>query len=68
VPIIPGIMPIQTYSSFTRITKLCGARVPDSLAEQLASIGASRSKNSKVANNINFCVLSMMIKRSKTLE
>ncbi|KAF8201493.1 methylenetetrahydrofolate reductase-domain-containing protein [Pholiota molesta] len=47
VPIIPGIMPIQTYSSFTRITKLCGARVPDSLAEQLASIGASRSKNSK---------------------
>ncbi|KAJ6618807.1 methylenetetrahydrofolate reduct [Mycena sp. CBHHK59/15] len=29
VPIIPGIMPIQTYSSFLRLTKLCGTHVPD---------------------------------------
>ncbi|KAF8511149.1 methylenetetrahydrofolate reductase-domain-containing protein [Hysterangium stoloniferum] len=28
VPIIPGILPIQSYASFLRLTKLCGTRVP----------------------------------------
>ncbi|KAJ3568634.1 hypothetical protein NP233_g5578 [Leucocoprinus birnbaumii] len=28
VPIIPGVMPIQTYGSFQRLTKLTGAKVP----------------------------------------
>ncbi|KAI0064533.1 methylenetetrahydrofolate reduct [Artomyces pyxidatus] len=31
VPIIPGVMPIQTYASFLRLTKLCGTNVPTSL-------------------------------------
>ncbi|KAJ7481236.1 methylenetetrahydrofolate reductase-domain-containing protein [Mycena galericulata] len=38
VPIIPGIMPIQTYSSFLRLTKLCGTRVPDSVMAALDPI------------------------------
>ncbi|PPQ75369.1 hypothetical protein CVT24_013152 [Panaeolus cyanescens] len=38
VPVIPGIMPIQTYGSFARVTKLCGTRVPDAIAAQLAEI------------------------------
>ncbi|THG97685.1 hypothetical protein EW026_g4365 [Hermanssonia centrifuga] len=38
VPIIPGIMPIQTYASFLRLTKLCGTRVPPSLMEDLVPI------------------------------
>ncbi|KAF7375999.1 Methylenetetrahydrofolate reductase [Mycena sanguinolenta] len=38
VPIIPGIMPIQTYSSFLRLTKLCGTRVPDSVMDALEPI------------------------------
>jgi methylenetetrahydrofolate reductase (NADPH) len=38
VPIIPGIMPIQTYSSFLRLTKLCGTRVPDTVMEALDPI------------------------------
>jgi len=33
--VIPGIMPIQTYSSFARVAKLCGARVPDLLQAEL---------------------------------
>jgi len=41
VPVIPGIMPIQTYSSFARVTKLCGARVPASVADALATISVS---------------------------
>ena len=38
VPIIPGIMPIQTYSSFQRLVKLCKARVPDFVMESLEPI------------------------------
>ncbi|KAK7057395.1 methylenetetrahydrofolate reductase [Favolaschia claudopus] len=38
VPIIPGIMPIQTYSSFLRLTKLCGTRVPDFIMQALEPI------------------------------
>ncbi|KDQ61166.1 hypothetical protein JAAARDRAFT_55867 [Jaapia argillacea MUCL 33604] len=45
VPVIPGIMPIQTYSSFLRLTKLCGTRVPASLAAALEPI---RNDDSKV--------------------
>ncbi|KAI0672842.1 methylenetetrahydrofolate reduct [Trametes maxima] len=38
VPIIPGIMPIQTYASFLRMTKLCATRVPPSLMSDLVPI------------------------------
>ncbi|EDR14910.1 uncharacterized protein LACBIDRAFT_244474 [Laccaria bicolor S238N-H82] len=38
VPVIPGIMPIQTYASFVRLTKLCGTRVPACITEDLAPI------------------------------
>ncbi|KAH0583602.1 hypothetical protein H2248_009221 [Termitomyces sp. 'cryptogamus'] len=38
VPIIPGIMPIQTYSSFLRLVKLCGIRVPQYVMGALAPI------------------------------
>ncbi|KAH9843161.1 methylenetetrahydrofolate reduct [Rhodofomes roseus] len=38
VPIIPGIMPIQTYASFLRMTKLCGTRVPLELMADLVPI------------------------------
>ncbi|KAF7311380.1 Methylenetetrahydrofolate reductase [Mycena kentingensis (nom. inval.)] len=38
VPIIPGIMPIQTYASFLRLTKLTGARVPESVMQALEPI------------------------------
>ncbi|THU88584.1 methylenetetrahydrofolate reduct [Dendrothele bispora CBS 962.96] len=38
VPIIPGIMPIQTYSSFLRLVKLCGIDVPPSVRLALEDI------------------------------
>ncbi|KAH8117002.1 MTHFR-domain-containing protein [Phellopilus nigrolimitatus] len=31
VPVIPGIMPLQSYASFLRLTKLCGTKVPPQL-------------------------------------
>ncbi|RDB21461.1 Methylenetetrahydrofolate reductase 2 [Hypsizygus marmoreus] len=38
VPVIAGIMPIQTYGSFARLIKLCGIRVPQDIMDDLAPI------------------------------
>ena len=50
IPVIPGIMPIQTYSSFARVAKLCGARVPDLLSAELEklSVRLFQKKKKKV--------------------
>ena len=48
VPIIPGIMPIQTYASFLRMTKLCGTRVPPKMMHELVPIRVWLSDYSKV--------------------
>lgn len=37
-PILPGIMPIQSYSSFTRMTQYCGVSVPDEIWKRLEPI------------------------------
>ena len=39
-PIIPGIMPIQSYSSFEKMTTWCKTRVPVKIWEELAPIKA----------------------------
>ncbi|KAF5389318.1 hypothetical protein D9757_003380 [Collybiopsis confluens] len=38
VPIIPGVMPIQTYQSFVRLTKLTGSKVPDEVMSRVDAI------------------------------
>ncbi|KAH8826908.1 methylenetetrahydrofolate reductase-domain-containing protein [Flagelloscypha sp. PMI_526] len=38
IPILPGIMPIQTYASFARVTKLCGTRVPPAILTELEAV------------------------------
>ncbi|KAH9066364.1 methylenetetrahydrofolate reduct [Lactarius vividus] len=37
-PIIPGVLPIQTYASFLRVTKLCGTYIPDAIRADLEPI------------------------------
>ena len=37
-PIIPGILPIQTFQSFERMTRLCGVKVPPELHEELSHV------------------------------
>jgi len=36
VPIVPGILPITNLSQIQRITKLCGAKLPESLVKSLS--------------------------------
>ncbi len=38
VPVIPGVLPIQTYASFVRVTKLCGTYIPDAIRADLEPI------------------------------
>jgi len=47
VPIIPGLMLVQAYGGFTRMTKFCKSRVPTALRAQLEAVKAS-SKQVKV--------------------
>jgi methylenetetrahydrofolate reductase (NADPH) len=37
-PIVPGMMPIQSYSSFQKMTTFCRTRVPDAVWRDLAPI------------------------------
>ncbi|EMS25377.1 methylenetetrahydrofolate reductase (NADPH) [Rhodotorula toruloides NP11] len=38
IPIIPGIMPIQNYLSFRRMTNLCGTHIPPQILDDLQRI------------------------------
>ncbi|KAJ4475679.1 methylenetetrahydrofolate reductase-domain-containing protein [Lentinula aciculospora] len=38
VPVLPGIMPIQTYQSFVRLTKLTGSKVPEQVMADVDAI------------------------------
>jgi 5,10-methylenetetrahydrofolate reductase len=41
IPIIPGVMPIQNFSSFRRLVKLTGCPVPDAIMKELEPISVS---------------------------
>jgi len=37
-PIVPGIMPVQSYQSFQRMTEYCGVSVPPAVLERLEAV------------------------------
>jgi methylenetetrahydrofolate reductase (NADPH) len=37
-PIVPGILPVQSYSTLMKMTTYCGVRVPPALEEQVRSV------------------------------
>lgn len=39
VPLVPGIIPVQSASQIKRFTALCGARIPSPLAARLEELG-----------------------------
>ena len=47
VPVIPGVLPIQTYASFVRVTKLCGTYIPDAIQADLEPIKVSLTPYTK---------------------
>merc|ERR1711985_76394 len=38
IPILPGIMPIQSYAGFNKMTTLCKTKVPPSIPERLDAV------------------------------
>jgi methylenetetrahydrofolate reductase (NADPH) len=39
VPVVPGLLPIQSYAQIQRITGLCGAKIPAELQKELEAAG-----------------------------
>jgi len=44
VPILPGIMPIQSYAGFKKMTELCKTKVPPHISEALEKVKDDESK------------------------
>ncbi len=44
VPVVPGLLPIQSYSQIQRITSLCGAKIPSALRAALEAAGDDAAK------------------------
>mmetsp|Transcript_43923 Transcript_43923/g.108175 ORF Transcript_43923/g.108175 Transcript_43923/m.108175 type:complete len:590 (+) Transcript_43923:56-1825(+) len=44
IPILPGIMPIQSYNGFKRMTGFCKTKVPDEITEALEPIKEDEAK------------------------
>jgi methylenetetrahydrofolate reductase (NADPH) len=63
IPIIPGLMPIQSYSIVKRITKLAHAKIPP---EILSRIGAVKSDDEAV-KRVGVDVLSEIVEGIKAL-
>merc|ERR1719160_2277495 len=44
IPILPGIMPIQSYAGFNKMTTLCKTKVPDWIPERLEAVKDDEEK------------------------
>jgi len=44
VPLVPGLLPIQSFAQIKRITSMCGAKIPDALASELEGAGEDDAK------------------------
>ena len=44
VPIVPGLMPIQSAKQIIRIASMCGSKIPDDLRKELEKVGDDLSK------------------------
>jgi methylenetetrahydrofolate reductase (NADPH) len=48
VPIIPGLMPISSYSAIERMAGLCKATIPDPLRESMLALGGDTEAESEL--------------------
>eukprot|EP00941_MAST-03F_sp_MAST-3F-sp1_P004166 g4166.t1 len=63
-PIIPGIMPIQTYSSLRRTAKYCKVSVPDSITKALEPFQANDADVKKFGIELGVKMIKALMKES----
>jgi methylenetetrahydrofolate reductase (NADPH) len=54
VPIVPGLLPIQSFKQILRITALCGARVPEKLHAELEAAGDDTNQVREIG--VRWCI------------
>ena len=64
IPIIPGLMPIQSYQMIKRTTKLSHARIPDAIMARLDAV----KKDDEKVKNVGVEVLSEIVERVKEIK
>lgn len=64
IPIIPGLMPIQSYQMIKRTAKLSHASIPDSIMDRLTEV---RGDDERV-KNVGVDILSEIIEECKTIK
>lgn len=63
IPIIPGLMPIQSYQIVRRITKLSHARLPEDIAKRIEDVRTDDEEVKKVGVDI----ISELVEKIKSL-
>ncbi|KAI1328808.1 methylenetetrahydrofolate reductase 2 [Xylariaceae sp. FL0255] len=64
IPILPGLMPIQSYQMIKRTTKLSHAKIPDSIMERLDEV----KKDDEKVKSIGVDILCEIIERVKQIK
>ncbi len=64
IPIIPGLMPIQSYQIIKRITKLSHAKLPDDIAKRIEAV----KSDDEAVKKVGVDVLSEVVEQMKTLS
>ncbi|KAI1636405.1 methylenetetrahydrofolate reductase-domain-containing protein [Biscogniauxia mediterranea] len=64
IPIIPGLMPIQSYQMIKRTTKLSHAKIPDAIMERLDEV----RKDDEKVKNVGVDILSEIVERVKEIK
>ncbi|KAH8664105.1 methylenetetrahydrofolate reductase-domain-containing protein [Xylariales sp. PMI_506] len=64
IPIIPGVMPIQSYQMIKRTTKLSHAKIPDALMGRLDAV----KKDDEKVKSVGVDIVSELIEQVKTIK
>lgn len=62
-PVIPGLMPIQSYQVIKRITKLSHAKIPDEIAKRIEQV----KKDDDLVKKVGVDILSEIVEEMKQL-